>query len=116
MGTDGERRLSLRYKVSLVVRFRPLDAKKTGKWHVGRTCDMNTLGVCFQCRAAVPLNSHIEMVMEWPTKHDNLRPIYLRAVGRVVWGDGGKIAVRMSFCRMHIETVIPARDAAASGA
>jgi hypothetical protein len=114
MGKTGERRLSRRYRVSLAIQFRISDGRTMSKWRAGKICDMSTGGVIFRCGQALPVNAQIEMVIDWPPKHDNLYPICLRAAGHVVRSQGRKTAVRMTFCRMVIEKASPELAAIAS--
>ena len=115
MGDAGERRLSRRYKLRLAVQFRVSEGRTLSRWRAGRTCDMSTSGVIFRCGQPLPTNSHIEMVINWPSQRDDLQPICLRAAGQVVRSHGRKVAVRMTFCRMVIETATSPPKTAASG-
>ena len=113
MGNVGERRLSRRYKVGLAVQFRVSEGRSISRWRSGKICDMSTSGVVFRCSQPMPVNSHIELIIEWPSKQDDLHPICLRAAGHVVRSHGRKVAVRMTFCRMVIERAVAAPRAAA---
>ena len=115
MGNAGERRLNRRYKIGLAIQFRVSEDRNLSRWRTGRTCDMSTGGVIFRCGRPLPVNAHIEMVIHWPAKHDNRYPICLRAAGHVVRSHGRMMAVRMTFCRMFIETATSPPGAAASG-
>ncbi len=76
---------------------------------------MSTSGVIFRCGQPLPANAHIEMVINWPSKRDDLQPICLRAAGHVVRTHGRKVAVRMTFCRMVIEKATSSPKTATSG-
>jgi PilZ domain len=118
MGNAGERRQHRRYKVGLAIQFRVSEGRTLSKWRVGRTCDMSTGGVIFRCGQPLPVNAHIEMIIDWPSKQDNRYPICLRAAGHVVRRHGRMMAVRMTFCQMYIEkaTFPPGAAASNSGA
>jgi hypothetical protein len=76
----------------------------------------------FRCGQPLPVNTQVEMIIDWPAKHDDRYPIFLLASGDVVRIRGKKTAVRMTFCRMIIEkahpkpVVAPPLAAAASAA
>jgi hypothetical protein len=99
----GERRLGRRYKICLAVWFRVTDGTTLSNWRSGKTCDMSTQGLRLQYRQRLKSNALLEMVIDWPVKQDDLYPIWLRAVGRVMQSDGEYAAVRMHFCKMVIE-------------
>ena len=65
----------------------------------------------------MPVDAHVEMIIDWPSKQNNLDPICLRAAGHVVRSHGKKVAVRMTFCRMVVQktnaTAIVAASASA---
>lgn len=114
MRCAGERRLSRRYEVGLAIRVRVLPASTASEWRVGTVLDVSRTGVSFQCRHPLPVNTRIEMVIDWPSK-STLHPICLRASGDVVRSHGKKSAVRMTSCRMGIEKATsPAVNAAPS--
>jgi c-di-GMP-binding flagellar brake protein YcgR len=113
MGNTGERRQSRRYKIGLTLQFRVSEGRTISRWRAGKTCDMSTGGLVFRCGQELPVNAHIEMIIDWPSKQDE-QPICLRAAGHVMRRQGRKIAVRMTFCRMVIEKPAMAPKAAAS--
>jgi hypothetical protein len=122
MRDSGERRLSWRYKVGLGIQVRVAEGKTVSKWRAGKTYDISTRGIMFRCGQPLPVNTQVEMIIDWPAKHDDRYPIFLLASGDVVRIRGKKIAVRMTFCRMVIEKahakpkVVQPMSAAASAA
>ena len=84
------------------------------EWRAGKTYEISTGGVVFECAQPLSIDARIEMVIDWPSKHDNLYPICLRAVGQVVRIQGREIAVRMTVCRMVVEKATSSWVAAAS--
>jgi hypothetical protein len=111
----GEQRLGRRYKICLAVRFRVTDGTTLSKWRNGKTCDVSTEGLKLQYRQRLKSNALLEMVIDWPVKQDDLYPICLRAVGRVVRSHAEYATVRMSFCKMVIEKATTQLAEAASG-
>jgi hypothetical protein len=107
MRDSGERRLSWRYKVGLGIQVRVADGRTVSKWRAGKTYDISTRGILFRCAQPVPVNARVEMIIDWPARHDDRYPIFLLASGDVVRIRGKKIAVRITFCRMVIEKAHP---------
>ena len=103
MRDTGDRRLSRRYEVGPVpIRVRVLPVSTASEWHVAALLDLSGNGVSFLCGQPLPVNTRIEMVIDWPAQQ-SLPPIRLRALGNVVRCHDGKIAARMTFYRMGIE-------------
>ena len=115
MGDAAERRLSRRYKIRLPIQFRVSEGRTISRWRRGRTCDVSTRGIVFRSGQPVPAHAQVEMIVDWPSKRDDLYPITLRAAGHVVRSEGRKIAVRMTFCRMVIESGAGSPKTIASG-
>jgi PilZ domain-containing protein len=110
-----ERRQSPRYEVGLAIRFRILQASTASEWRAGTVHDLSSTGVSFQCRHALPVNTRIEMVIDWPSTHGTIHPISLRASGDVVRGRDRRVAVQMTSCRMGTEKATsPVVNAASS--
>ncbi len=103
MRGTGERRLSQRYEVDLAIRVRVLSPSTASEWCVGTVLDLSSTGVSFQCHHPFPVNTRIEMVIDWPLKQSALHPICLCASGHVVRSDDKTTAARMTSCRMGIE-------------
>jgi hypothetical protein len=117
MGNIGDRRVSRRYGIVIGLRYRVSEGRATSGWRTGRTCDISSTGVSFRCGHALPTDAHLELVIDWPSTQSTLHPICLRAAGHVVRSDHGKVAVRMTSCRMVIEqaTSPPVMAASSSG-
>lgn len=110
-----ERRLCSRYKLDLAIRFRVLLAGTTAEWRAGTVLDLSSTGVSFQCRHALPVNTRIEVVIDWPSTHGTIHPISLRASGDVVRCRDRRVAVQMTSCRMSTgKATSPVVNAASS--
>src|SRR5450432_2843901 len=72
-----ERRVSRRYKMDLAIKLRVSDGSTMSEWRAGKTCDLSTGGVVFECHDPFPMNARLEMVIDWPSKNDDLHPICL---------------------------------------
>jgi hypothetical protein len=107
-----ERRQSPRYEIDLAIRFRVLPASTASEWRAGTVVDLSSTGVSFQCGQPLPVNTRIEMVIDWPSKQSTLHPICLRASGDVVRNSERRVAVQMTASRMGIEKATSAVSAA----
>jgi hypothetical protein len=72
----------------------------------GCTCDLSSGGLNFRCRRPLPVGTHIEMTVEWPSKYADLYPIELQVTGFIVRSAGGKVAVRVTSKKFHVDTAI----------
>ncbi len=68
----------------------------------GTTCDMSTSGLSFRCRRVLPVGSHIELLVAWPSRQDDA-PIELQFTGFIVRANGGKTGVRITSHRFRVE-------------
>ena len=98
-----ERRLNQRYDVHLPIHFRVSQKGATSRWGTGVTCDISSNGVSFRCRRPLPVGSHVEMIIDWPARHDDSYPIDLQATGFVVRSSATRAAVRITSRRFRIE-------------
>jgi PilZ domain len=84
-----DRRESRRYSIVIALRYRVSEVGLILKWRAARTCDLSSAGVSFLCRHTLSTDTHLEMVIDWPSNN----PISLRAAGHVVRSHDGKVAV-----------------------
>jgi hypothetical protein len=84
------------------MRFRVLLASTVSEWRVGTVLDLSSTGISFQCGRPLPVNTRIEMVIDWPSRQSTLHPICLRASGDVV-RNSDRVAVQITASRMGIE-------------
>src|SRR5262252_6120521 len=98
-----ERRLNQRYDVHLPIHFRVSQKGVTSRWGTGITCDISSNGVSFRCRRPLPVGAHVEMIIDWPARHDDSYPIDLQATGFVVRSTATRAAVRMTSRRFRID-------------
>ena len=98
-----DRRLNQRYSIHLPIHYRVSQKGATSRWGTGVTCDISSNGVSFRCRRPLPLGAHVEMILDWPARHDDEHPIDLQATGFVVRSSATRAAVRMTSRRFRIE-------------
>jgi hypothetical protein len=78
---------------------------------------MSSTGVSFRSRHSLSADAQLEMVIDWPSKQGSIHPISLRAAGRVVRIQDGKVAVLVTSSRFVIKkpTSPPVTAASSSG-
>ena len=102
--TAPDRRVNRRFSIQLPIHFRVSQRGASSRWGTGVTCDISSGGVSFRCRRPLPVGAHIEMIIDWPAKHDDLYAIDLQSTGFIVRCDGNKAAVRMTARHFRIES------------
>jgi len=85
------------------MRFRVLPASTVSEWRVGTVLDLSSTGISFQCVRPLPVNTRIEMVIDWRSRQSTLRPICLPASGDAVRNSDRRVAVQITASRMGIE-------------
>ena len=101
--TAFERRKSRRYLLRLPINYRVSERGGLPYSGSGTTCDMSTAGLSFRCRRALPLGSHIELLVAWPSRHEDVYPIELQITGFIVRAEGGKTGVRVTSHKFRVE-------------
>jgi hypothetical protein len=92
-----ERRESTRFDVRLTLRYRlSQKGEADSRWQTGVTRDMSRDGVGFKTKRPLPVGSHIELRIDWPSRNDSAEPVDLQATGFVVRSDQNRTAVRIS--------------------
>ena len=87
-------RLSLHYRVSL--KGEPV---RSGS---GTTCDLSAAGLSFRCRKPLPVGAHVEILVDWPAKHNDADSMALLVTGFIVRSDGSRTAVRLTSHRFRM--------------
>lgn len=91
-----DRRKCRRYPLLLPIRYRVAPRNEPAMAGSGTTCDISPGGLSFLCRDALPVGSHIEMVVQWPAKTAGRLPLDLRMTGFVVRSSQAGVAVRVT--------------------
>ena len=97
-----ERRASNRYDVRLQVHYRVSQRGGMDRSGTGITYEMRSNGLSFRSRKPLPIGSHLEMVIEWPARYDDVYPIDLQATGFVVRSENGRTAVRVTSRKFRV--------------
>jgi hypothetical protein len=97
-----DRRNNRRYDLRLPLHYRFAEKGSMPRTGSGTTCDMSTNGLSFRSRKALPVGTHIEMIVDWPPRYGDLYPIDLVMTGFIVRSTGGKTAVRVSSRKFRV--------------
>src|SRR5271163_3129029 len=81
--TPLERRVKIRYPVSLNVKYRTV-GRSNRISGLGRTVNMSSGGLLIAADQHTQLGARVELNIEWPSMLDGLIPLQLVAVGKVV--------------------------------
>jgi hypothetical protein len=109
-----DRRLSSRYGLRLRVRYRVRDGLKTLGRGTGLTSDISRAGIRFESQRSIPVDSAIELEVEWPVRLGGTLPLELRLTGSVVRCDEGATAVSLTTWQFRVapspKKRVPARE------
>jgi hypothetical protein len=92
--TGSERRVSTRLPIERDVRYKVL-GKRTGERESGsgKTFNMSGSGVLFTTESSLTQGDLIELTVSWPARLDNIVPLKLVALGRVVRSEKSQAAI-----------------------
>lgn len=102
-----ERRINNRYDVRLPIHFRISQRGGLERNGTGTTYEMSSTGLSFRSRKPLAIGSHLEMIVEWPARYEDIYPIDLQATGFVVRNENGRTAVRVTSRKFRILTQLP---------
>ena len=97
-----DRRTSRRYELRLPVHYRVSEKGAIPLSGSGTTCELSTSGLSFRSRKPLPVGSHIEMVVDWPSRFGDIYPIDLVVTGFVVRSSAGRTAIRVSSRKFRV--------------
>ena len=101
--TNYDRRTTRRYQLHLPIHYRVSERGALPFAGSGTTCDMSTTGLSFRCRRSLPVGSHVELMIDWPSRYGDVYPIELQVTGFIVRSDRGRIAVRVTSRKFRVE-------------
>jgi hypothetical protein len=104
--TTTDRRRNRRYELRLPLQYQVAEKGTLPRTGTGNTCDLSSSGLSFRCRRPLPVGAHIEMTIDWPSKYGDMYPIELLVTGFIVRSLGGKIGVRVTSRKFHVDTVL----------
>jgi hypothetical protein len=89
-----DRRTSNRLPIERDVKYKVLGGKKTIKQvGMGKTLNMSSGGVLFTTESALPEGERVELAVSWPAQLNDVLPLKLVAMGRLVRTDDGSAAI-----------------------
>ena len=88
-----DRRSDYRYPVTIELEYRVALPDQTVMTGVGQTVNMSSSGVIFQTSNVLPVKEKIELCVFWPARLDNVTPLKLHIIGRLVRVQGNGTAV-----------------------
>jgi c-di-GMP-binding flagellar brake protein YcgR len=103
-----ERRINRRYDLRLPLHYRVSQRGLPPRAGSGMSCDLSTTGIAFRCRRPLPVGAHVEMIIAWPAKYDEVHPMDLVITGFVVRSDAGRTAVRVTSRKFRTDMVTAA--------
>jgi len=76
------------------VRYKVLGGKKTIKQTgLGKTLNMSSGGVLFTTETPLPAGERVELAVSWPAQLNDVLPLKLVAMGRLVRAEEGQAAI-----------------------
>jgi PilZ domain-containing protein len=100
--TATDRRDGHRFEVRLPLRYRVSRKGVVDRMGTGMTFEMSANGLSFRCRKPLPVGAHIDAVIDWPAKYDDVYPVDLQVTGFVVRSDAGRTAVKLTSRKFRV--------------
>jgi len=100
--TTIERRANVRYELRMPLRYRVSQKGESPYMGTGLTQDLSVHGIGFRCRRSLPVGAHVEVLVDWPAKHDDVYPLELQVTGFVLRSENGRTAIRMTSHRLRV--------------
>jgi hypothetical protein len=94
-GSRVDARAHRRYLMRLDVEYKVLIKGRVARLGSGKTLNVSSGGVCFECMDTLPIESSIELVMNWPCLLAGVCRLTLVMRGCIVRNDGQRIAVQV---------------------
>jgi len=90
-----DRRSDRRYSIALTLEWKLFNRKRLKDAGAGTTVDLSSGGILFESdhRPAAP--GFIELAITWPAGPNNVPPMQLMVIGRVVRLSGTRVAIRI---------------------
>jgi len=90
----GDRRASDRLAIGQEVRYKVLAKdKRESKTGVGKVLNMSSSGVLFSTETTLREGERVELTVSWPARLNEVTPLKLVAVGRVVRSEEKQAAI-----------------------
>ena len=89
----GERRQDRRYHLQLELKWKLIRRRRVLDTGTGQTVNVSSGGILFEAGRHLPEGLNVELSISWPVLLHNLAPMQLVAIGKIVRGDGGRVAI-----------------------
>ena len=90
----GERRQDRRYQLQLELRWKLIRRRRVLDVGTGQTIDVSSGGILFDAGRHLPEGLNVELSISWPVLLHNVAPLQLIAAGKIVRGDGRRVAIQ----------------------
>jgi PilZ domain len=89
----GNRRQNRRYHLQLEVKWKLIRRRRVLDTGTGRTVDVSSGGILFDAGRHLPEGLNVELSIAWPVLLHNVAPMQLVVAGKIVRGDGHRVAI-----------------------
>jgi hypothetical protein len=90
----GDRRQDRRYHLQLDLKWKLIRRRRVLDTGTGQTVDISSGGILFDAGRLLPEGLNVELSISWPVLLQNVAPMQLVATGKIVRGNGGKVAIQ----------------------
>jgi hypothetical protein len=90
----GDRRQDRRYHLQLELKWKLIRRRRVLDTGTGQTVDVSSGGILFDAGRHLPEGLNVELSIAWPVLLHNVAPMQLVAAGKIVRGDGRRVAIR----------------------
>ena len=90
----GDRRQDRRYHLQLELKWKLIRRRRVLDTGTGQTVDVSSGGILFDAGRHLPEGLNVELSIAWPVLLHNVAPMQLVAAGKIVRGDGHRVAIR----------------------
>lgn len=91
---SGDRRRDRRYHLQLELKWKLIRRRRVLDVGVGQTIDISSGGILFDAGRHLPDGLNVELSISWPVLLHNVAPMQLIASGKIVRGDGRRVAIQ----------------------
>ena len=95
------RRSHRRYPIALSIDYKLLNQDRVEHRGSGKTVNVSSAGILFEADMALPLDTLVAILMDWPFLQDGVHPLKLVILARIVRSHRQLVAVRIG----HLEFV-----------
>jgi hypothetical protein len=90
-----DRRSSRRYPIALELEWKLFNRKRLRDAGAGTTIDLSSGGILFESDHKLAAPGFMELAITWPVRPNDVLPMQLKVIGRVVRVSGTRVAIRI---------------------